>query len=584
MGESGRVWKEYFDSIEDIMIIVRTNHFIEGINKKGLEVLRAKEDEIVGKKCHQLFHGRDEPCGFCPFEKTFQTKKAETIEPKQMIFDKYYSIKTSPIFNEEGELVKFVGFLRDITQQRAVEIKNHFLAAIVESSNDAIIGKSLNGEINSWNMGAQEIYGYTEKEIIGQNISCLIPEDRNLEITHILEKIAQGERINQFDTLRKTKQGCPIDVSLTISPIKDKNNRIVGASTIARDITKNKQIEKEKNHLIHSLNERVKELDCLYGISKLVDVHGNKLDEIFRETVDLIPLSWQYPEVTCDRIVFDEKTFASSNFEETPWNLTADIIISGEKKGFIQVCYLTEKPEAWEGCFLEEERNLINGIARQVSLIADRALRENEMKRALKEKETLLKEIHHRVKNNLQIISSLLKLQSNSIDDDDYLEKIKVSHNRIQSIARVHEQLYNSENLAEINVDDYIKNLIQDILQSYDSNSGAIDWGCDCHDLTLNLNKAIPFALIINELISNAYKHAFSDQENGKINIELIMGKNNQYTLTVMDDGKGLPDNFNLHTISSLGLQLVHNLVKQLKGTITWYNDKGAVFEINFEK
>jgi len=100
----------------------------------------------------------------------------------------------------------------------------------------------------------------------------------------------------------------------------------------------------------------------------------------------------------------------------------------------------------------------------------------------------------------------------------------------------------------------------------------------------LNLNKAIPFALIINELISNAYKHAFSDQEHGKINIELIMGKNNQYTLTVMDDGKGLPDNFNLHTISSLGLQLVHNLVKQLKGTITWYNDKGAVFEINFEK
>ncbi len=583
MGESNKDWERYFDSLEDVMLIVNRDYTIEKINKKGLVLLTKKPEEVVNSKCYELFFDKSEPCEFCPFKKSIQTKKPEIIECEDKIFDKYFSIKSFPIFNKNGEIVKFVGLMKDITQQKRTERRNRLLAAIVESSNDAIIGKSLEGTITSWNDGAEQIYGYTEQEMIGKNISVLFPKDRECELSEIFDKICSGEKINHFETVRQTKKGKKNPVSLTISPIKDERGQVIGASTIARDISKNKEIEQEKNQLIRSLNERVKELDCLYEVSKLVDDYENSLDSIFQSVVELIPSSWQFPEITCDRIVFDDKTFTSENFQETPWSLSSDIVISGEKRGCIQVCYSEERPNAWEGAFLKEERHLIDGVSRHLSVIADRKIREDQMKVALDEKETLLKEIHHRVKNNLQIISSMLKLQSDSIYKTNYLEKNRESQHRIQSIARVHEQLYKSDNLAEISVQEYVESLLQDIIPSYSSKSKSIKWECDCRNISLNITVAIPFALIINELASNACKHAFLDGEKGKIKIDLTED-NSQYKLIIRDNGKGISDSIKKETISSLGLELVVNLVKQIKGSINWYNDHGAVFEIRFKK
>ena len=583
MGESDIEWEWYFNSLEDVMFIVNREYTIEKINKKGLSLLNKDVEEVVDKKCYEIFLDRKEPCEFCPFKKSIQTRNPEIIEREEKVSDRYFSIKSSPLFDEKGEIVKFVGLMRDITQQKNAERKNRLLAAIVESSNDAIIGKSLEGTITSWNAGAEQIYGYTDKEIIGKNISVLFPKDREYEMKEIFDKICNGEKISHFETVRQTKQGINNPVSLTISPIRNDKGEVIGASTIARDISKNKQIEQEKNRLIHRLDERVKELNCLYGVSKLVDDYENSLDSIFQTTVELIPSSWQFPKITCDRIVFDDKTFRSKNFKETPWSLSSDIVISGEKRGFIQVCYLKERPVAWDGPFLEEERHLIDGVSRQLSVIADRKIRERQLESTLNEKETLLKEIHHRVKNNLQIISSMLKLQSDSINNTNYLEKNKESQHRIQSIARVHEQLYKSDNLAEISVQEYLENLLQDIISSYNSKSKCIEWECDCRDISLNITLAIPFSLIVNELVSNACKHAFSDRKKGKIKIELNK-EDNQYRLRVRDNGKGISDSLKKETISSLGLELVLNLVKQIKGTVNWYNDNGAVFEIKFKK
>jgi PAS domain S-box-containing protein len=579
----GTDWEEYFDSIEDMMLVISKEYVIKKINKEGLKFFKKPKDEIIGAKCYSVFHGMTAPCEFCAFKKAILTKKAEVGERELEIIDKYYSIKSSPICNKNGEIEEFLHLIRDITPRKREEERNRLLAAIVESSNDAIIGKSLDGKITSWNSGAEEMYKYCADEIIGKNISILAPDHMQDEIDKILEKISIGEKVKNFETKRKTKQGEIIDVSLTISPIQDNDRGIIGASTITRNISERKKIEKEKDNLINQLNERVKELDCLYGVSKIVDMHEHSLGATFQKTADLIPNSWQYPEVTCDRIVFDGKEYRSGNFLETKWAQSSDIVISGQKRGFIQVCYLDERPDNREGPFLEEERHLINGLSRQLALIADRRQREEQNIINLKEKETLLKEIHHRVKNNLQIISSMLKLQSDLIDDERYLDKFRESHNRIQSIALVHEQLYNSKNLAEINFESYVRTLMTDIIHSSKPEIGTIGWDCDCTDVSLNINTAIPCALIINELVLNSLKHAFQNIKNGQISIVLIRGSEGEYNLMIRDNGIGLPDSFSLATISSLGLELVINLVRQIKGTIQWHNDNGAVFEIQFK-
>lgn len=459
---------------------------------------------------------------------------------------------------------------------------NRLLAAIIHSSQDAIIAKTIDGTILSWNPAAEKIYGYNEKEIIGKNISIIVPEEKQYDIFKILEKISNGEKIQSYETIRRKKNGDIITVSLTISPIENDDGEIIGASTIARDITKEKEVERETNLLIHALGERVKELDCLYNVSKLLDDYNCSLDDIFKKTVEMIPNSWQYPDLICSRIVFDGKEFKTKNFSKTPWQQSSDIIIADLKRGFIQVCYLEKTPDVWEGPFLREERHLIDSVSRQIALIAERKRKEEHVKSTLSEKESLLKEIHHRVKNNLQMISAMIKLQSETINDEISLEKLKEMCNRIQSIALIHDQLYNTINLSKITVQCYMEKLALDIMNTYRAETRNINVICNCKEITLDVSRAIPCALIVNELLVNACKHAFTDTRSGTINIDMIQKENKTVTWSVKDNGKGLPEGFDIKKHSSLGLQLVNNLVKQLKGSINHYNDTGAVFVIKF--
>jgi PAS domain S-box-containing protein len=164
----------------------------------------------------------------------------------------------SPFFGPSGEVSGAVNMLVDITERKAAEFATQRLAAIVESSDDAIVSKDLNGIITSWNFGAERLFGYTEKEALGKPITILIPSDKQDEEPDILARIRRGERIEQFETVRQNKDGSLIDVSLTISPIIGQNGRIVGASKITRDISERKAAEKYKNVLFGEMKHRVK--------------------------------------------------------------------------------------------------------------------------------------------------------------------------------------------------------------------------------------------------------------------------------------------------------------------------------------
>ena len=223
---------------------------------------------------------------------------------------------------------------------------------------------------------------------------------------------------------------------------------------------------------------------------------------------------------------------------------------------------------------------MVSGIAHDIT---DKQIAGEKLLKSLNEKEILLKEVHHRVKNNLQVISSILSLQSSYVKEENVLNILKESKNRIKTMAFIHESLYQTNDFSKINFSEYVANLSKNLVHSYGILDNYVDLNLVIDDVSLNLDLSIPCGLIINELVSNALKYAFLNTKKGVIKIGLFEDKEN-INLIVQDNGKGLPNHINYQNTKSLGLQLVMTLVDQINGTIKLDNTKGAKYTIIFKK
>ncbi|MBC7696366.1 MAG: hypothetical protein H7141_13070 [Burkholderiales bacterium] len=222
--------------------------------------------------------------------------------------------------------------------------------------------------------------------------------------------------------------------------------------------------------------------------------------------------------------------------------------------------------------------NVMDGIGSGVNMLGEE-LQHSTV--SLKEKEQLLKEIHHRVKNNMQIISSLLNLQSDNIVDEKVLGLLRESRNRINSMALVHEMLYKSSDLSKIPLKDYIESLSDSVLNSYAVPDSEIEFCCEIEtDIYFDIDRMIPIGLILNEVISNSLKYGFPEKK-GRIFVGL-KSLNNSYTLTINDNGKGLKDGFDLDKDSHLGMQLVCMLAEQLDGKLKLESRNGVNYSVSF--
>lgn len=209
-----------------------------------------------------------------------------------------------------------------------------------------------------------------------------------------------------------------------------------------------------------------------------------------------------------------------------------------------------------------------------------------EIASRIEEKETLLKEVHHRVKNNLQTISSLLNMQSRNIKDDKIKALFKGSQNRVVSMAIVHEMLYNrDDSLSKIAVKPYVQELCDYLLRSQKASSKKIEVQIDIPEISLSIDTVIPLGILINEAVTNALKYAFAEGEDGIISIGLDHAFDSTYRLKIADNGVGFPKEMTYTKTKSLGLRLMHNLTRQLKGTLHRdSNTKGTTYNIVFEE
>jgi two-component sensor histidine kinase/CBS domain-containing protein len=273
-------------------------------------------------------------------------------------------------------------------------------------------------------------------------------------------------------------------------------------------------------------------------------------------------------------------------------NLVVPILQNDHLWGLL-CAYNCSGPRRWR----EYEIDLLKQLATQIAIaiqqselyqqvqteLAERKRAEEKLKVSLKEKEILLKEIHHRVKNNLQIISSLLRLQSSYIKDEEARLLFKDSQNRIRSMALIHEKLYQSKDLSKVNFVDYIRDLSKNLLRSYSANTQLLTVESQLDSIPLSIDTAIPCGLIVNELVSNALKHAFPNaSSDNRITIELQSQKKDQLTLIVSDNGVGFPEDLNFRKTKSLGLELVCTLAEQLSGTIELNSSQGTSFKTVF--
>ncbi|NOQ46409.1 MAG: PAS domain-containing protein, partial [Desulfobulbaceae bacterium] len=242
----------------------------------------------------------------------------------------------------------------------------------------------------------------------------------------------------------------------------------------------------------------------------------------------------------------------------------------------------------WEvtGVPLRDDQGRLTSVLKVAQDITERREAEQQIQEALQEKEILLREIHHRVKNNMQVISSLLKLNARFINNEQALLAFAESRNRIRAMALIHETLYQSDNMATIDLQEYVQRLVRNLIRVYDVHHDRIQVRIDTDDVSLNLEDATPVGLIINELLSNAFKYAFPGDREGEIVLSMRETTDEHIELTIRDNGIGMPQGMDIHQVkSSMGVQLVLGLVEgQLGGTINVKSDRGTTVSIVFQK
>jgi PAS domain S-box-containing protein len=450
-----------------------------------------------------------------------------------------------------------------------------FTKSIIDSSLDMIVATDIDYNINEFNKAAEQTFGYNKEELLGKHISLLY-SDRS-EFMKVKERIDRGERV-ALDIVNRKKDRSLFISLLSASVLRNEEGEIIGAMGVSRDITASRKAEEE----LRLSEERHRAIyDQAYvGIARIAkmgrfllvnqrlsEMIGYAPDELYKKTFYELVLesevesslqSWD--DLLSGKITnfSKEQTYVRNDGRHINANVTVSLVRDAN-----------DAPNYFVAVFED---------------ITERRENDKRLQDSLREKEVLLKEVHHRVKNNMQVISSILNLQSSYIDDEKALSILRESQDRIKSMSFVHESLYQSDTLSEVDFAEYIRNIATNLYHSYGRPQGGIDLQFDLEPVFINLDTSIPCGLVINELVSNALKYAFEGREKGTIGIHLSRLNEKMLRLRVEDNGVGLPENFDVDTAESLGLQLVTTLATQVSGTLTTERDNGTRFTLDFKE
>ncbi len=508
-----------------------------------------------------------------------------------------------------------------ILQNRSLE-KMKRLTDVIEATSDIVGIADMEGNFTYLNNAGLEVV--QRDKTSGIHLKDIHPEWANKIVFEDAIPSAFESGKWRGESAFVGRDGEEIPVSQVILSHSDTAEGFKYFSTIARDISDTKKLEKEIIKRLY-FEENLLLIAKIFGSSQAPDVYQvlNFLGDAFQVDVayifllrnksyktekiydwfgkeaynktshikelDFSGFPWTLKRFSEDEkiVVYDIESLPSqAAMEREFWSsmkmesFVAAPIKNKENEllGVTMIASIGKKTE-----WTKEQARIIRIINEIISNYLERKEARNKIASSLNEKEVLLKEIHHRVKNNLQLISSLMYLQSQNMGDKDPMEVLNESQNRIRSMAMIHEKLYQSTDFSSVNFEDYLRDLTGTLFHSYKIGEKMISLNLEVGEIPLDVNLAIPCALIINELLSNALKHAFGSVREGKITIVFHYSENNRYTLIVKDNGIGFPKDKDFREMKTLGMQLVKTLSeKQLKGAIELNREQGTEFRIDF--
>lgn len=503
-------------------------------------------------------------------------------------------VSIKPVRDEGDRVIQLIAEGRDISDRKRLETeifeREQLLNSFFKASSSVSVGLGIVNDQMQFiqvNEALAEVHGLSPQEHIGKTVNEIMPDVTHPVQSLVEELLRSGTPILNLElSSEKPSQPGVLHHWLTCYfPVPLKNGLARGVGFIVLDITQRKQAEQA----LRQIQERLEYLLCtnptiIYSCKPTGDYALTFISQnIFRQFGYEAQQLLDNPNLWFECIHPDDAQ-----------RLFAHIFRLQERTQEIYEYRVRHHNSTYR--WVRDERRLVCDpqgnpleIVGSMYDITEQKKALGQLKASLQEKEVLLKEIHHRVKNNLQVISSLLNLQSRSIQDAETRTLFQDSQNRIQSIAFIHEKLYQSRDLAQVDFSQYLQTLCLHLFRSYGTSPHRISLNIQIKDIFLSVDTAIPCGLIVNELVCNALKHGFPPNGMGAIEITLDRTfqegddhSKREFMMRVRDNGVGFPNEVDFRKTRSLGMQLINTLVKQLKGTIELDNSSGTAFQIVF--
>lgn len=577
--------RSYFDlPMVGIAINAPDRSWIE-FNDRLCDLLGYTREELMQKTWVDFTHPDDLNLNLDYYQRAMAGEVDQyTLEKRYVRKDGaviYIHLSTGFIRQPTGEVAYSVSIVQDLTARHQAESalrdSEARLARTEAFSLVMVVWVSLDGRFTKIPPTYCQWLGYSEKELLSMRFQDLThPDDLELDWLHC-QRLIQGE-IKSFDMEKRLirKDGQIIWAELSCSIVTDDAGKPVEFLSYLRDITARKRAEEALRQSEARLRRVID--------SNVIGIYFADMDGLVTEANDAFLSIVGYSREDLKSGLLSWKAMTPPGYETLEQQIDAELRTQG-------VTTIHEKEY-----FHKDGKSIpvLLGVAlvdkddpqgQEVGFVLDITTHkqvEQQFREALHEKEVMLKEIHHRVKNNLQVVNSLLRLQAHYIQDEVAQAVFKESQGRVLAMSLIHERLYRSHDLAKTDFAQYIHDLANDLFRTYGVDPARVSLRIHISNVMLSIDTAIPCGLIVNELVSNALKYAFPDDRRGRINISLRRGNQNNYVLRVSDDGVGIPPEIDFRDTQSLGLHLVCTLTRQLGGTIELDRLFGTEFRITF--
>jgi len=584
--EKAEEFRTILYSIGDAVIITDNYGFIRNLNQQAEDLTGWSEADATGIPLEKVFVIVNENSfekRENPVIKVLQVKTIINLSNDTLLITKTgekipIADSAAPIKDESGNITGVVLVFRDQSfereaQQNLINSETRFRSAL-DNMLEGCQVISYDWHYLYCNDASIKCYRLEEPSLSEKKIHEIFPGFLNTEIFHDME-ICMVERINmkkEYEFIFADRSAGYLELS--IHPAPD------GIFVLTLDISERKKIEKE----------------LLYKCTEIESIFANMInafiiwESVFDEYGRFVSFRFGHFNEAYSKIaglklheVHGKDVFEVWPETENSWvEIYGEVALTGKSRTFD----MYHKPtNGFYHCNAYRPSSSVSHICVIFEDITERKINEEIIKKGLEEKETLIRELYHRTKNNMQVIYGILSLQAEASGNEQYKALIQDTNNRIMSMSLVHQMLYKSKNLTRVNLHDYITELATLLFKSFNINSDKIEVNLDLTPVIVKIETAIPCGLILNELISNVFKHAFPGEMKGYLAIDLDRDDENILVINVRDNGIGMTDGFDNYKLKSLGIQLITSITEQqLNGSVVFFSDEGFSCNIRFSE